>query len=125
MDDAAKLPVLLFGNSEKNKEAAIEDSRQIADLARVIAAPDGLRHLERGKKVTEVLELLQPPTDRVINHLDNARDILTQALAPLMAEEITREQARELEVPSDAVTKLASNIRNEIKKLLFDSGEGE
>lgn len=125
MDDAAKLPVFLFGNSGKNKAAAIEDSRQIAELARVIAAPDGLRHLERGKNVTEVLELLQPPTVRVINHLDDARDILTQALAPLMAGEINREQARELEIPSDAVIKLATNIRNEIKKIIFDSSEGK
>jgi len=122
--EAAKLMTFLFGNSSQNIEAAINDSRQIADLAKVIAVPEGLRHLERGKKVEEVLELLQPPSERVINHLDDARDILTQAFSPLAAGEIHQKEARKLEGPSDAVLKLAARIREEIRNLIFPGDKG-
>ena len=57
LDDAEDLVTYLFGNKSKNRPAAINDSRNIGDLAKAIADPARRQLLRRGKTVAEVIEL--------------------------------------------------------------------
>lgn len=114
LDDAGELLTFLFGNRSKNRPAAINDSRQIADLARAIADPESRRLLKRGKLIDEVAQLLKPAKDRVADALLDAQEALQNAMTPLSQGEVDTSEASELLEPARRVRSLALDVHNKV-----------
>lgn len=119
LTDAGDLMVFLFGKESDQRTPSVKKDHEIADLAKVVADPQGLRLLRKGKTVEEVRELSRPPRDRVCDALLDAEDALSAVLAPLATEEITQKEARDLVEPCDRVLKLARDIRDRVVKLAY------
>lgn len=112
LDDAASLLTMLYGN--KKQAPAINDSRQIADLARAIANPESRRMLKRGETVANVAELLKPAKERVADSLLDAQESLRNALSPLSQGELGADAATELLEPSRKVRNLATEVNKQL-----------
>ena len=117
--DAGDLMVFLFGKESDQRSPSIKKDHEIADLAKVVADPQGLRLLRKGRTVDEVKDLSRPPLDRVSDALLDADEALSAVLAPLAAGEITQKEARDLVEPCDRVLKLARDIRERVVKLAY------
>ena len=125
LNDAGELMMLLFGNKSRRRGAAIEDSREIADLARAVNDPSARRRLKAGKSVWEVMELGRPAMERVSEGLLEAQEALSSVLVALGEGEVTGKEARQLEEPSTRVVNLASEIQRKIIGLMTGRGEGK
>ncbi len=123
LDDAEDFMVYLFGNMSKSRPAAINDSRNISDLAKAIADPERRLLLKRGKTVSEVIELTKPAQERVVSGLMDAQDALGGVLVTLSEGEIKTDQAKELVEPSKKVMTLARDVHSRIKKAFVDPEE--
>jgi hypothetical protein len=123
VSDGGELMSMLFGNKAKSRQAAITDSRQIADLARAIANPESRRLLKRGKSITEVASLLRPPFERVSDCLYAAQESLQDALTPLSQGEIKQSQAADLIEPAKKVKNLGVEINGKIAKIVAGTEE--
>jgi hypothetical protein len=123
LDEAAELMVLLFGNKSKHRNAAISDSRQIADLAKAIAVPESRRWLKRGKTIAEVVQLLKPAKERVADSLFDAQEALQNALTPISQGEISRQEADDLLEPSKKVRNLAIDVNGKVTQIITQGDE--
>lgn len=63
IDDAALIVRAMFGDTSKSTNPAITDSRQITQLAQVVADPEKVVYLKQGKSVDEINRLTQPLAD--------------------------------------------------------------
>src|SRR5438128_4015912 len=66
--NGGELMVFLFG-VEGKKPAAINDSRQISDLAACIANPETLAAIRRGLNVEQALRKVQPTAKQLVDSL--------------------------------------------------------
>jgi len=121
LEDAGELMTFLFGNKTNGRPAAINDSRQIGELAKAIGDPQSRRLLSRGKSVADVEYLLKPAKDRVLNCLLDAQQLLTDAITPLVEGDVTSVDAQLLVSPGKKVRSLA----NEVNKQIFDLMQDE
>jgi hypothetical protein len=127
LDDAEDFMTFLFGNKSKERQAAILDSRNIADLAKAVSDSSRRQLLKRGKSVAEVIELTRPTQERVVSGLLNAQDALSSVLVTLSEGELPTQQAKELIEPSKKVLALARDVHHRVKKAFTDldeDGEG-
>ena len=125
LDDAEDFLTFLFGNKTKDRPPAINDSRNIADLAKAIADPTRRQLLKRGKTIAEVIELTRPVQEQLVSGLMDAQDSLGTVLVTLTKIEISSEQAKDLVEPSGKVMKLARKVNESIKSVFFDTEGGE
>ncbi len=123
LDDAGELLTLLFGNKGKSQRAAIDDSRQISALARAVADPESRRLLKRGKTIDEVILLLKPAKERVMDGLLDAQQALQNVLTPLSQGEVKTSEASDIFEPSKKVRSLASDVHAKIIEMMKDDGE--
>ena len=117
--DAGDLMVFLFGKESEQRRPSVSRDDDIAELAKVVADPQGLRLLRRGKTVDEVRDLTKPSLDRVSDALLDAEEALSAVVAQLAAGEITQKEARDLVEPCDRVLRLARDIRERVVKLAY------
>jgi hypothetical protein len=115
--------VFLFGNKSKNRQPAVTESREIADLAKAVANPEARRLLKRGKKVNEVAQLLKPAKERIADCLLDAQESLKDALGPLSQGEIGATEATDLQEPSRRVKNLASEVNKKISEVIEGDGD--
>jgi hypothetical protein len=125
LDDAEDFMTFLFGNKTKDRQAAINDSRNIADLAKAVADPARRQLLKRGKTVAEVIELTRPAQERVVSGLMDAQEALSGVLVTLSEGEIRTEQAKELIEPSKKVLTLARDVHKRLTTAFTDPQEDE
>lgn len=125
LDDAEDLMMFLFGNKSKDRQAAINDSRNIADLAKAVADPGRRQLLKRGKTVAQVIELTRPAQERVVSGLLDAQEALSGVLVTLSEGEIRTEQAKELIAPSKKVLTLARDVHKRTTAAFTDPQEDE
>ncbi|MEW5726839.1 MAG: hypothetical protein AB1918_03340, partial [Pseudomonadota bacterium] len=62
---AALLTSSMFGVRSKGQSAAVEDSRELGDLASAVANPEKVTLLEQGKTLREIKVLTQPLEERL------------------------------------------------------------
>jgi hypothetical protein len=123
LDDAGELLTFLFGNKSKHRRPAINDSRQIAELAKAIADPESRRLLKRGKVIEEVTQLLKPAKERVADGLLDAQEALQGVMTPLSQGEVKAAEADDLFEPSKKVRNLAIEVNNKIIDMMKAEGE--
>lgn len=110
LENAALLVKSMFGNSGTGEPPAISDSRQLTDLADVVANKEKVAWLKSGKNVQEIQRLTKPLAefigDTLIDLLNNLRDINTR----LEEEGISKDDAHDL-------TRLSNQIKTQSDKL--------
>lgn len=83
--DASTLVVAMFGDKTKGRNAAIEDSREIGDLAAVLGDEEKIALLEAGKSVAEIEFQTQPIDLKLRDGLANCQSILAELTAAVAA----------------------------------------
>jgi hypothetical protein len=115
----------MFGDRSKGRSAAIEDSREIGDLASALADPEKVTLLESGRSLAEIRRITQPIGSRLRTGLTEIRelqrDILTgiteQPLTPAVAEPLVDLAARN--------HRASASIAEQIRKAAAGDGESE
>ena len=125
LDDAGELMTFLFGNRRRSRQPAINDSRQIADLAKAIADPTSRRLLRRGKNIEEVTQLMKPAKERIADSLLDAQEALQSVLTPLSEGEVGADEAPDLLDPSRKVRNLATEVNRKVISLMSGDQEQE
>lgn len=124
LDDAEEFVTYLFGNKTKKRQPAIDDSRDIAELAKAISDPAKRLHLKRGKSLAEVSELARPVEERVLGSITDAQESLGSALVTITEHKLKAAQAKELLEPATRVNALAQSVRREVARA-FAGEEGD
>jgi hypothetical protein len=71
----------MFGDRSKGRSAAIEDSRDLGDLAAALTDPEKVSLLESGRSLAETTRITQPIGQRLRAGLTQVREIQTDLLA--------------------------------------------
>lgn len=83
LNNAATLVRAMFGDGSKARNAAIEDSRDLGELASAFSDPVKVRYLEQGKSLQEILKITQPIDLRLSEALTQIRDTLRELVGSL------------------------------------------
>lgn len=71
----------MFGDKAKGRNAAVEDSRELSDLASVVADPHKVDLLSQGKPVSEIIRLTKPIESRLREGLSEVRTLLSELIS--------------------------------------------
>ena len=77
MENAATVLIAMFGNRSIGRSAAVQDSRQLSDLAKAFADPEKVALLRSGKDLTTVLDTTKPIGQKLEDNLSLSRDLLS------------------------------------------------
>lgn len=113
----------MFGDKAKGRSAAIEDSRELGDLAAVLADPDKVAMLESGKSVSEIQRLTKPIDQRLREGLAQVRAIQGEIVAGLSGEEVVASVAQSLINISSVNRRTADDIAKRIVEAAQGGGD--
>lgn len=120
----AKAKVLtqaMFGDRSKGQAAAINDSRQIGDLAKVVADDEKLRLLEQGKSLDEIQRVTQPLDESLTLGLGEVRDIQSDLVTRIVEYGLEQPVAERFVSPATRNRKLSTQL----ERLIQESAHGE
>ena len=80
LDDAGLMLRTMFGDKAKGRNAAIDDSRKLGNLASALAHPEKARLLEQGRNLDDIERLTQPIEKRLRDGLAGVREELNEIL---------------------------------------------
>lgn len=113
--DAAMLISRMFGNKTLAIPAAIDDSRQIGNLAAILDDPEKVELLKRGQSVEAVEFATLPIQERLQTGLTDCKSILGDLVAAIEATPLSESSAAALVPLAKQVNNLATSLA---KKLL-------
>ncbi|VVD29132.1 ParB/Srx family N-terminal domain-containing protein [Paraburkholderia dioscoreae] len=119
--EASTLLVSMFGDSSKGRPAAIDDSREIGELASALGDEDKADLLRQGHRLEEVLYMTLPPATRLNDGLSECRDIL-QTIASMLAETMVADEVAEKYAP---LAKRVRNLAGSIHRKLVSADDDE
>lgn len=111
----------MFGDRSKGRNSAIEDSRDIGDLAAALANPEKVTLLQKGKTIQEITRLTKSIEERLREGLTEVRVIQGELIAGISEQGVSQELATPL-------VDLASKNRRtatELERMLKDASEGD
>lgn len=108
----------LFGDKSKGRNAAIEDSRDIGELASAFASSEKVDLLESGMSLAEIVRRTKPIEKQLGEGLRSVRETLRELVAGLSEQELDPIAARELLVLSSATRKLAVDLDKRLKSIV-------
>ena len=117
LDDAGLMIRSMFGDRSKAKGAAIDDSRQLGELASALSSSDKTRLLEQGKTIAEIDLLTQPIEKRLEDGLANVRDELRDLVARLSEQELSGQAASRLTPASGRNRRLALDLDKRLNEI--------
>ena len=123
LDNGGLLLKVMFGDKSRGRNAAIEDSRQLGDLASALASREKIQLLEQGKTLTEIETLTQPVGQRLSDGLGLVRDTLRDLIARLSEEEIKQSTASDLVPTSRGNHKMAGELEKKLREIAFGSDD--
>ena len=109
----------MFGDKSRGRNAAVEDSRQLGQLASALASAEKVRLLEQGKTLAEIETLTQPIEQRLSEGLGFVRDTLRDLIARLSEQDVERETATDLLPTSNGNRKMAAELDKRLKEVAF------
>ena len=121
LDNAGLMVRSMFGDRSKGRGAAVDDSRQLGELASALSSPDKTRLLEQGKTITEIDLLTQPIEKRLEDGLATVRDELRDLVARLSEQELSS-QAASRQTPASKRNRL---LALDLDKRLNDIASGD
>jgi len=85
---AALVTSAMFGDKSKGQSAAIDDSRELGNLAAALADPEKVTLLEQGKTIAQIDRVTQPLEERLRRGLATIREIQSDLIAGLSEQTI-------------------------------------
>lgn len=125
LQKATLLTQAMFGVRSKGRSAAVEDSRQLGDLASAVANPDKVSLLEQGKTLREIATLTQPLDERLRGGLADVREILADLLARVSEYELAPDIAEPLLPQAMRTRKLATELEKKMREAAHGNDEGD
>ncbi|OJH08794.1 MAG: hypothetical protein AOY29_08845 [Alcanivorax borkumensis] len=117
INNASLLVSAMFGDRSKGKDSALNDSRQLSTLAKVVSDPEKISLLRNGKKIDEIIKATQPIDERLGDGLLEAQSSLRDISSRLMEEDISSEIAEKHKPAASKVSKLASSVFNKLQEI--------
>ncbi|HEY3800236.1 MAG TPA: hypothetical protein VGL58_17955 [Caulobacteraceae bacterium] len=114
----------MFGDKSRGRSAAIEDSRELGDLALTLGDPDKVAMLESGKSVAEIMRLTKPIDQRLREGLTQVRTLQSEIVAGLSGEELATELAESLVNLSSVNRRTAEDIARRIAQAARGTSDG-
>lgn len=121
IDHAGLVLRSMFGDSSKGIKPAIDDSRQLSDLAKVFASPEKVAYLRNGKSVQEIESQTQPLDDFLGSSLIDVLTKLREINGRLIDETIPMELASQLRSTAQLIKRQAESLQ---KTLMFAEAGG-
>ena len=106
----------MFGDKAKGRSAAIEDSRELGELAAVLADPDKVALLENGKSVSEIARITKPIDQRLREGLSQVRGLQGELISGLSEHPFAIEVAESLINLSNINRRTADDIAKRIEQ---------
>jgi hypothetical protein len=125
ISNAGLLTKVMFGDRSSGRNAAIEDSRELGDLASALADPEKVTLLESGKSVAEITRITQPIGSRLRTGLTEVREIQRDLLAGITEQPLTPAVAEPLVELATRNQRSSASIADQIRKAATGDGESE
>ncbi|MEO0623159.1 MAG: hypothetical protein AAF183_13110 [Pseudomonadota bacterium] len=122
VDDAGMVVKSMFGDAAKGRSAAIDDSRELGDLANALKDEEKVRLLSSGKRLSEIEQLTKPIGERLRDGLAQVKDLQGGLVRSLSEAEVSPQLAELLIMPAQSNVRMARDILN---RLRVYSGEGD
>lgn len=110
LDNAGLVVRTMFGDSSRGITPAIEDSRQIPDLAKAFANPEKIAYLRQGKNIKEIERITQPLDELLGNALIEVLGHLREVTGRLSDEDIDQHTASQLLRTASSIKKQADAL---------------
>lgn len=123
LDRAGLLCAAMFGDRSRGKNSAVSDSRQLGDLASILASPEKVALLEEGRSVSEIVRLTRPIDDRLRTGFAEIRRLQAEILQGLSEHSLTEVQAEPHLSPAQAARRTAQAIELQIKLIVVPADE--
>lgn len=118
LQDAANLFDAMFGNSASGKVPQLSDSREIGELAKIVANKNTAEQLSTGKRVRDIVVDLLPIEKRLSSQLTQARIILRDVSSVINESDIDVDIARELLDNLTFLRRIAKAIDEALNKVI-------
>jgi hypothetical protein len=125
ISNAGLITRAMFGDRATGKNAAIEDSREIGELAAALADQDKVTLLESGRNLAEISRITQPIGSRLRTGLIEIREIQRDIIAGITEQPLDRDTAEPLAELATRNQRTAGSIADQIRKAAAGDGEGE
>lgn len=114
ISDASTLLVAMFGDKQAGRSAAINDSRQIGNLAAVLSDPEKVSLLQKGKSVDDIEYETQPIEIKLRDGLTDCKAILGDIVAALDATPPSESVAAAIAPLAKQVSNLSSSLAKKL-----------
>lgn len=111
----------MFGDRSKGRNAAIEDSRQLGDLASAVTVPEKASLLEEGRSLVEIQRLTRPIEQRFQEGLQEVRRIQTDLLSGIIEHPLSAIAAEPLLDPASRNRRSATELEKQIRDAVYGS----
>ena len=116
----------MLGDKNKGRDAAIDESRELGDLARVFSSHEKIRLLQQGKKVREIERMTRPIKEQLEDGLGETKEIMRGLIANLAQQGINPSDAEDVKGNSLDNKRLASNLHKTLEGYASEeSGSGD
>lgn len=113
----------MFGDKSKGLSSAVSDSRELGDLASVLASPEKVALLEAGKSIAEITRLSRPLDDRLRMGLADVRAIQQELLGGLSEEDVPIEIAQNHTAAASLNRRSATNIERALNDIVLPASD--
>ncbi len=117
LDNAGLLCRAMFGDRNHGKNSAVSDSRQLGDLASVLASEEKVALLEQGHSVASIVRMTRPIDEQLRSGFADIRRIQAELLQGLSEHPLAEDQAIAHQGPAQAVRRTAQTIETQIKTM--------
>lgn len=118
LENAATVIDCMFGNRSRGRSAAIEDSRQISDLAKTFSDPEKVALLRSGNDLETVLDLTKPIEMKLEEHLGKVRALLANLVSSVSESPPSLDVAKKHIGTTIKVRTLASDLAKRLKEIV-------
>lgn len=100
----------MFGDKSRGRNSAVNDSRQLGDLAALLVNPETLTLVEQGRNVDEIKATVQPIDEKLRTGVEQVRGILRDLVSGMDEVPVGREVAASMALPAEKAASLAVSL---------------
>lgn len=120
--DAGLVIRAMFGDKSKGRSAAVEDSRELGDLASILSDPEKVGLLAQGKPVAEIVRMSQPIESRLRDGMAQLRAVHEELINGLNSDPVSAAVAESFLDAAARNERQASALNAALKKAAGRSG---
>jgi hypothetical protein len=111
----------MFGDRSKGRNSAIEDSRDIGELASALASPEKVTLLQKGKTIQEINRLTKPIEERLREGLTEVRVIQAELVSGITEQGVSKDLAAPLVDLASRNRRTATELERKLKDATEDN----